>query len=305
MRRALRCTVVAVAVAAGCIGAGPAWAPIASSPDRTWVTDGTVDAVARLGDTVYIGGSFTSVGPRTGSGAAIDTATGQPDLAMPELGGGRVYAVAGDGAGGWFVGGSFSIGGYELVHIRADKTVDSSFRATPNGAVRAIAVSGGTMYLGGSFTSISGQLRPHIAALDATTGAPTAWNPNADAEVDVLAEAAFIPEGCFDAPPGSLMNDLYYMPERTVNADLFRLAAESGKAFELGFFARLREEVRKELNNAPQLIRFSGLRSCVKQLAGAHRWCPRCEKLSDHIVEYLRGCVSSENPEKPCGMLVV
>jgi len=99
--------------------------------------------------------------------------------------------------------------------------------------------------------------------------------------------------------------DTSHKSECTVNADLFRLAAESGKAFELGFFARLREEVRKELNKAPQLIRFSGLRSCVKQLAGAHRWCPRCERLSDHIVEYLRGCVSSENPEKPCGMLVV
>ena len=93
--------------------------------------------------------------------------------------------------------------------------------------------------------------------------------------------------------------------ERAMEADLFRLATESGKAFELGFFARLREEVRKELNQAPQLIRFSGLRRCVKQLAGARRWCPRCEQLSDHIVEYLRSCVSSENPAKPCGMLVV
>lgn len=92
---------------------------------------------------------------------------------------------------------------------------------------------------------------------------------------------------------------------RAINADLFRIATESGKSFELGFFARLREEVRKELHQAPQLIRFSGLRRCVKQLAGARRWCPRCERLSDHIVDYLRGCVSSENPEKPCGMLVV
>jgi hypothetical protein len=93
--------------------------------------------------------------------------------------------------------------------------------------------------------------------------------------------------------------------ERTVDSDLRRLAVESGPAFELGFFARLREEVRKELNQAPQLIRFSGLRGCVKQMVGARRWSPRCEKFSDHIVEYLRGCVSSENPAKPCGMLVV
>jgi hypothetical protein len=95
-------------------------------------------------------------------------------------------------------------------------------------------------------------------------------------------------------------------PERAAaTADLRLLAAESGKAFELGFFARLRDEVRKELRLSPQMIRFLGLRSCVKQLVGARRWCPRCEQLSDQIVEYLRGCVTQENPPQPCGLLVL
>ena len=94
-------------------------------------------------------------------------------------------------------------------------------------------------------------------------------------------------------------------PERVVNADLRVLASESGKAFELGFFSRLREQVRHELEVGPDLIRFIGLRSCVKQLAGAQRWCPRCERLSDQIVEFLRGCVSHESPSQPCGLLVV
>jgi hypothetical protein len=93
--------------------------------------------------------------------------------------------------------------------------------------------------------------------------------------------------------------------ERTLNADLRRLATESGKAFELGFFARLREEVRTELRKAPQLMRFFGLRGCVKQLAGARRWCPRCQRLSDQIVEFLRGCVTQEKPAEPCGLMVV
>jgi hypothetical protein len=93
--------------------------------------------------------------------------------------------------------------------------------------------------------------------------------------------------------------------ERMANADLRRLAAESGKEFELGFFSRLREQVRKELEWSPELIRFFGLRSCVKQLAGAQRWCPRCEQLSDQIVEFLRTCVSQESPARPCGLLVI
>lgn len=92
---------------------------------------------------------------------------------------------------------------------------------------------------------------------------------------------------------------------RIASSDLRVLATESGKAFELGFFSRLRDQVRHEMRLAPEIIRFFGLRSCVKQLAGAHRWCPRCEKLSDQIVEYLRGCICQENPEQPCGLMVV
>ena len=40
-------------------------------------------------------------------------------------------------------------------------------------------MSGSTVYAGGGFTSIGGQARNSIAALDATTGAATAWDPNA------------------------------------------------------------------------------------------------------------------------------
>jgi hypothetical protein len=36
------------------------------------------------------------------------------------------------------------------------------------------------MYAGGSFTSMGGQARSHVAALDATTGQATAWNPGED-----------------------------------------------------------------------------------------------------------------------------
>jgi hypothetical protein len=92
--------------------------------------------------------------------------------------------------------------------------------------------------------------------------------------------------------------------EAIKKSDLRRFATESGEVFELGFYTRLREEVRKELQWSPELIRFSGLRGCVKQLAGARRWCPRCEQLSDQIVEFLRGCVSRENPPQPCGLVV-
>ncbi len=89
-----------------------------------------------------------------------------------------------------------------------------------------------------------------------------------------------------------------------IHSDLRLLAAESGKAFELGFFNRLRAELRQNLRKSPTTLRFSGLRSCVKQLAGARRWSPRCQSLNDHIVDYLRNCVVRENLVQPCDLVV-
>src|SRR2546427_12849804 len=50
-----------------------------------------------------------------------------------------------------------------------------------------MAVSGSTVYAGGVFAYIGGQARNRIAALDATSGAATAWNPNANNVVYTLA----------------------------------------------------------------------------------------------------------------------
>jgi hypothetical protein len=88
-------------------------------------------------------------------------------------------------------------------------------------------------------------------------------------------------------------------------ADLRALARESGDARELIFFPRLRNELRTQLQTAQQrVVRFRGLRGCVKQLAGAQRWSPRCESLQDQIVGYLRGCLSAEAGEAECALVV-
>ena len=49
-----------------------------------------------------------------------------------------------------------------------------------------IVVDGGTIYVGGTFTSVGGQVRNRIAALDAVTGVATPWNPNPNSLVNVL-----------------------------------------------------------------------------------------------------------------------
>lgn len=87
-------------------------------------------------------------------------------------------------------------------------------------------------------------------------------------------------------------------------ADLRRLAHESGDTRELSFFPRLRDELRAQLRQSPRVVRFRGLRGCVKHLSGARRWSPRCQSLHDQIVTYLRECLGAEAREAKC-MLVV
>jgi hypothetical protein len=88
-------------------------------------------------------------------------------------------------------------------------------------------------------------------------------------------------------------------------SDLRRIACASGKEFELGFFTRLRDEMRTQLQRSSGPLRFCGLRSCVKQLSGARRWSPRCQALNDQNVEYLRACLMQDGSGRTCGLVVV
>jgi hypothetical protein len=77
-----------------------------------------------------------------------------------------------------------------------------------------------------------------------------------------------------------------------------------GEGLELVFFQRLREELRRHLGPAPDLVRFHGLRPCVMQLAGARRWSHRCQHLHDRIVDYLRTSLLAEPRSQPCNLVI-
>jgi len=87
-------------------------------------------------------------------------------------------------------------------------------------------------------------------------------------------------------------------------SDLGALVRESAENLELFFFPRLRSELRAQLRHAPRVLRFRGLRGCAKQLAGAQRWGPRCEKMQEQIVEYLRNCLTAEPEQNECALVV-
>ena len=93
-------------------------------------------------------------------------------------------------------------------------------------------------------------------------------------------------------------------PDRAVEADLQSLAQDSGPGFELVFFQRLRDQVRQNLQGSPPMLKFAGLRGCVRHMTGARRWTGRCQEMNDQIVDFIRECLTAENPDKPCGLVV-
>jgi hypothetical protein len=171
-------------------------ASITATPDQTYVANGVVNAITIApSGTAFIGGKFTQVGPRTGPGVGIEAIAGA-DAGLPQVSGGgqTVHAVLSDGSGGWYIGGDFThVGGVErhdIAHITAEGTVDPSFDPNADGEVDALAASGSTVYAGGQFSSIGGQARRYLAALSASTGSATSWNPNPNEFGFVLALAA-------------------------------------------------------------------------------------------------------------------
>lgn len=160
------------------------WAAIAAAQvvdDKLWCVDPgfSVNAIARSGNTLYIGGSFATVGPPSGGGVPVDAQEGMPSGSYPKVAG-EVATVISDGAGGWFIGGTFAgVGGLprrNLAHILADGTV-ADWSPDPDGTVVALALSGNTLYVGGDFWRIGGEARRSLAAFDLATGGVTAWDP--------------------------------------------------------------------------------------------------------------------------------
>ncbi len=93
-------------------------------------------------------------------------------------------------------------------------------------------------------------------------------------------------------------------PRTVAEADLCALALGTGDSLALDFFPRLRSELRTLLSGTPAVVRFVGLRSCAKRLAGVRRWCPRSLETSDEIVRFLRDCWGAEAPRKDCSLMV-
>jgi hypothetical protein len=164
----------------------------AQSLDSTmWVTNGTVHAITRDSNTIYLAGSFDYVHANTGGGATLNLSDGKLSnpVRYPHING-IVRTSVPDGKGGWYIGGNFTrVQGVErlgVAHILADNSLDLfwSVEIEPgyndgnlDGGIYCMVLSGNTLYLGGSFSKVGGTVRNYLAALEASTGRVTDWAP--------------------------------------------------------------------------------------------------------------------------------
>ena len=117
-----------------------------------------ISASAASGDTLFLAGFMRWVGPLTGGGVPVSATDLVPLAGFPHVNG-SVYAATSDGAGGWYIGGSFTyVGGLpraNLAHVLSDLTVDTWAPST-NGEVIAIVATPDQVCVAGRFTTVNG-----------------------------------------------------------------------------------------------------------------------------------------------------
>jgi outer membrane protein assembly factor BamB len=198
-------TVTAVAIMAALVGPGgvaqAATSNLSTTIDSTYQTNGRVNAILAIGDTIYVGGRFTAVRPpgltttpvARNHLAAFSKSTGAL-LAWNPNADKEVLALSAslDGAD-VFIGGAFSKIGttrrLRLAEVDAATGALQPWAPTSDQQVNTIAVTPTELYIGGDFDVMDGQPRADLAAVDYTGAVSATWIPSADNRVRVIAPA--------------------------------------------------------------------------------------------------------------------
>ncbi len=152
---------------------------------------GSVYCMHFVGDTMFVGGQFTSINSETVLNvASLNPQTGD-NIPMNLLIDGDVYALTHRDSLLYF-GGNFmyvdnglirqSVGAYNiyLSQLAVWNPV------VEGGDVSTITLSDTTAYIGGTFGTIGSKYRNKGASINSLTGEPTSWNPNFNGRVNVV-----------------------------------------------------------------------------------------------------------------------
>jgi hypothetical protein len=183
----------------------PASALPSERPDDTWHVNGPVRAIARYGNTIFLGGRFSQLREKplgVGGGkvkkvrnlAAINANTGRPakgvDVPRFTGTGSIIYALTVVDGKLW-IGGDFDAADgrnrTNIASIHAGTGSLTGFSARVNRAVWALADNGSRVYAGGKFTRVRGQTRNRLAAFSPGGTLHAGWRPSADDKVQDMA----------------------------------------------------------------------------------------------------------------------
>ncbi len=175
------------------IVASPAFGTVSSTSAQFGGTNGRVNAIIRVANTVYVGGSFTQVTGNNG------TTANRSNLAAFNLSGNvlpfapnpnaEVRALASNGKR-LFVGGAFtSIHGQAAARLAAISLVVGGryWGGGADGVVRTVKLDRSRLLVGGVFKKVQGKTRHRFASLNPTTGRLGTWAPDFNQIVDAIA----------------------------------------------------------------------------------------------------------------------
>jgi len=175
-------------------------APLAGTPATvtadalpTVQIDGVAWAQTVVGNTVYVGGDFTTARPAGAAAGtqetprsnllAYDIRTGELITSFAPVLNGQVLAVTASPDGSrLYVAGDFtqvdgSVRNRVAAFDTATGTLVSAWHPNINSQVRALAATADTVYMGGSITAVGGVSRTRLAAVTAADGALLPWAP--------------------------------------------------------------------------------------------------------------------------------
>jgi hypothetical protein len=192
------------------VGNATSWSP---NPNNS------IRAITFSSSRIYIGGAFTSIGGQTRNRiASFDINTGVVTTWNPNANNWIRAIVVKDTT--IYLGGYFTtIKGQTRNHLAAfgdTSGILSGWNPNANDNVHTLVKSGNNIYAGGEFTTLLNSYpRKYFGAIDAQTGIPTDWNPNATAPSSVYGEELVVIDttvfavGGFTSMGGSEIQDYF------------------------------------------------------------------------------------------------
>jgi len=155
--------------------------PTNSLQRNLWLPDKAPTRFETSWNRLYATGSFANFGQSAGGSARFALSDATLDVGWPRTDG-IIRSILSDGAGGWFIAGTFNrIESYSrplLAHVLPNGLVDPAFDAQVGGSrIESLALANGVLYFAGGIGPVAGQARQALAAVDAQTGALLSWNP--------------------------------------------------------------------------------------------------------------------------------